>query len=350
MKIAIRALRNIMVLTVTLLLAACAGDDGWDGTSGIVDDTPVPIRLTLAGSVSVSGTQGEPWGLGNDGLTRAASPDSDLPEGTGIGIFIIDDATKQLIDRCRTGGSAVTVADVEKAFKAYGYANLKAECGADKSLTWVGETPYYPLRRDGKDVSVWIIAYAPYVEGMTLRDMIAANGWRHPFADEDGNCDQTGSYAAHDLLIGYAGAAGSPSSVIRTGISGQVSVRFMHAMSLVRFDITNKSASSLTGLSVVIEGISGTANVDLFGSCTGGTPVAPASSDDTMTLTVTSGQTISAAGSTSFYCVIPPQTAPEGANVTVSYEGSDEDKATSISGREFVLGTTHVFSLTKGAQ
>lgn len=356
MKITIGMLKSLTAIAAAAILAACGADEGWDGTSGIVDNELVPIRLTLAPSVSVDGTQGEPWGLAYEGVTRATTEESPLGSGKSVGIFIIGDDTKNLIEDYRNSNSSSTLSKIDSTYKAYGY-HLKATVNNDLSLTWSGETPYYPLRRNGQNVPVWIIAYAPYENApyeseLTIDDVV--KGWKHSFTDNDGTCNQAAGYAAHDQLIGYAvsdASSDAPTWISRSNNTSEASeavyVRFKHVMSQLVFNV-DTGGSELTNFSLTLEGFKSTATVDLFTSCTSGEPSVSASGED-MTLNVASVEKIGGSDGT-FYCVVPPhdfsgETRP---TVTVTYTGASEEKTVDIGVTKFEAGYKYTINMTRG--
>lgn len=204
---------------------------------------------------------------------------------------------------------------------SYGYENNQVTAlAADGTLTTTAM--FYP--QDGGAIDAYV--YAPYVStGASLAAM--------PFTI-NGNQSSDANYLASDFVFGKT-------ANVSTGNAAEVTLN--HALSKIIVNVTAGTGSpSLTGLSgIQLTGINTKATINMTTAFNNTRPYVNKSavtSNTTGNVTVSSGTTTTAA------CIIPPQTTPAGAKISLTID--EATKTADINGQEFEPGKVYTIAVT----
>lgn len=218
----ITSFKQLLLTVVALLVMAGCSSDSWEGTPDALthEVEPVPIRLSVKGNVVITSdaamTNIKPHVV-------AGAVTNTLVNGQEVGIFVIDAAT--LVDM--QSGIEFT-SDYSIA-----YANVKGRItvdGGDTQITALDAegnptTLYYPKV---KETTVYVLVYAPYKEGITLKQF--RNGFDFTVQTSQGSYTE---YQQSDLLVGWTKV--STTNSFREQSTTSLSLR--HALSRIGLDL-----------------------------------------------------------------------------------------------------------------
>lgn len=195
-------LRLAAVLAVSLLLSACSETPLPDGH----DDELVELKLRVAPGFDVS--------------TRANSVDvqnGEFDDGTEIGVFILDDDRNEFASS--TDGSFSSHSYLK-------YENLKYTYNSDDGSLTLASDMTAPMLDLGSRIVV--IAYAPYVEGMTYDELML-----NPKPTILTNQTDEAGIKASDFILGTP--ADRTKSFVFDGMPVSISMRHQLARMVLKF-------------------------------------------------------------------------------------------------------------------
>ena len=341
----ITSFKQLLLTVVALLVMAGCSSDSWEGTPDALTNEvePVPIRLSVKGNVVITSDVA----MTNIMPHVAGEVTNTLADGQEVGIFVIDSATVMDMKR----GTNFT-SDYSKA-----YFNVKGcikVVGGDTQITALDAegnptTLYYPKV---KETTVYVLVYAPYQEGITLKQF--RNGF--DFTVETSQDSET-EYQQSDLLVGWNKI--STTNFFREQSTTPLSLR--HALSRIGLDLNyadyKHTDGALTGAqaSASLCNVYTTARVNLYSTILTAENSSSSSTDAEVVIDGASDPaSISMGAKNSFadiafnslentlYCIVPPQ--------VVNDEGTEQKAAFSVvvGDNSPVVGTLKKLTLEGG--
>ena len=223
----ITSFKQLLLTVVALLVMAGCSSDSWEGTPDALthEVEPVPIRLSVKGNVVITSDVA----MTNIMPHVAGEVTNTLVNGQEVGIFVIDAAT--LVDMEPESGTNFT-SDYSKA-----YANVKGRITVDGSVAQITAldaegnptTLYYPKV---KETTVYVLVYAPYQEGITLKQF--RNGF--DFTVETSQDSET-EYQQSDLLVGWKKVSTTNCFREQSTEQSNTPISLRHALSRIGLDL-----------------------------------------------------------------------------------------------------------------
>lgn len=334
----ITSFKQLLLTVVALLVMAGCSSDSWEGTPDALthEVEPVPIRLSVKGNVVITSDVA----MTNIMPHVAGEVANTLVDGQEVGIFVIDSTT--LKDMKRESGIEFT------SYYSIAYSNvkgrIKVNAGSDTQITALDAegnptTLYYPKV---KETTVYVLVYAPYKEGITLKQF--RNGFDFTVQTSQGSDEE---YQQSDLLVGWKKV--STTNFFREQSNTPLSLR--HALSRIELDLNYADYKETDGAltdaqaSASLRNVYTTATVHLYRTifpADNNSSTNTFSESDEVPKVVIDGVRNAASismGDIAFnslkklYCIVPPQ--------KVNVEGTEQKAAFSVvvGGNSPVVGT-----------
>ena len=293
----ITSFKQLLLTVVALLVMAGCSSDSWEGTPDALTNEvePVPIRLSVKGNVVITSDVA----MTNIMPHVAGEVTNTLAEGQEVGIFVIDAAT--LVDM-----ESESVIEFTSDY-SIAYSNVKGcikVVGGDTQITALdaNENPitlYYPKV---KETTVYVLVYAPYQEGITLKQF--RNGFDFTVQTSQGSDEE---YQQSDLLVGWKKVSTTNSfREQREQSTTRLSLR--HALSRIGLEMALSGAQASASLCNVYT----TATVNLYSTILTAENSSSSSTNAEVVIDgVSDAASISMGENNSLentlYCIVPPQ-------------------------------------------
>ena len=347
----ITSFKQLLLTVVALLVMAGCSSDSWEGTPDALTNEvePVPIRLSVKGNVVITSDAA----MTNIMPHVAGEVTNTLADGQEVGIFVIDAAT--LVDMEPESGTNFT-SDYSKA-----YANVKGRITVDGSVAQITAldaegnptTLYYPKV---KETTVYVLVYAPYQEGITLKQF--RNGF--DFTVETSQDSET-EYQQSDLLVGWKKVSTTNCFREQSTEQSNTPISLRHALSRIELDLNYADYKETDGALTDAQAraslcnVYTTARVNLYSTILTAENSSSSSTDAEVVIDGASDPaSISMGAKNSFadiafnslentlYCIVPPQ--------VVNDEGTEQKAAFSVvvGDNSPVVGTLKKLTLEGG--
>lgn len=342
----ITSFKQLLLTVVALLVMAGCSSDSWEGTPDALTNEvdPVPIRLSVKGNVVITSDVA----MTNIMPHVAGEVTNTLADGQEVGIFVIDAAT--LVDMQSESATEFT------SYYSNAYANvkgrIKVNAGSDTQITALDAydnpiTLYYPKV---KETTVYVLVYAPYKEGITLKQF--RNGFDFTVQTSQGSDTE---YQQSDLLVGWTKVSTTNSFREQSTEQSNTPLSLRHALSRIGLDLNYGGDGGYKNIDGALSGAQAsaslcnvytTATVKLYSTILTAENSSSSSTDAEVVIDGASDPaSISMGAKNSFadiafnslentlYCIVPPQ--------VVNDEGTEQKAAFSVvvGGNSPVVGT-----------
>lgn len=295
----ITSFKQLLLTVVVLLVMAGCSSDSWEGTPDALthEVEPVPIRLSVKGNVVITSDAA----MTNIKPHVAGEVTNTLVDGQEVGIFVIDAAT--LVDMEPESATEFT------SYYSNTYANVKgrikvdAESG-DTQITALDAddnpiTLYYPKV---KETTVYVLVYAPYKEGITLKQF--RNGFDFIVQTSQGS----EGYQQSDLLVGWKKVSTTNCFREQSTEQSNTPISLRHALSRIGLEMALSGAQASASLCNVYT----TATVNLYSTILTAENSSSSSTNAEVVIDgVSDAASISMGENNSLentlYCIVPPQ-------------------------------------------
>lgn len=247
----ITSFKQLLLTVVALLVMAGCSSDSWEGTPDALthEVEPVPIRLSVKGNVVITSDAA----MANRLPHVLGDVQNSVLDAQEVGIFVID---------------ATTLADMQSGTNfsskySEEYANFKGSIGEDGKITPLDESGqpaklYYPKV---KETTVYVLVYAPYQPGITLKDF--RNGF--PFTVQNEQSTKK-NYIESDLLVGWTKVT---TTNFFKNVSASQAISLRHAMSRVALNLNPTDYAGISALknasvTAKLSNVKTTATVNLY--------------------------------------------------------------------------------------